>query len=230
MSVAGLAAGARKNQIVLRLVNAGIPGFGAIDAPAIAVAHAGRLHVGSVGTVLGLGDAEGKAHAALEEPIDPLLLLFLGAVGEHQQHADIVGDNRVLGLKIVVQTKALDRQMLPDNRHSEIGAVLAAIPLGERIAIVAGFIGGAARLAQQCLPGLVRQTAAIPIRARRFPSVIEKANIVVPILERFDLAFDKPIELAQILGDILGYIEVHAWFPGVSSPIARIIPAKQTLG
>ncbi len=129
VSVAGLAAGARKNQVVLRLVNAGIPGLRAVDAPAIAVAHARRLHVGRVGPVLGLGDAECKAHAAFEEPIDPLLLLLFGAVGEHQQDADIVGDDRVLGLKIVVQTKPLDRQMLADNRHAEIGAVLAAVPL-----------------------------------------------------------------------------------------------------
>src|SRR5258708_40319577 len=100
-AVAGLAAGAGKDQVVLGLVNAGVPGLGAVDAPAVAVTHRFGVHVSGIGAVLRLGDAEREAFCALEQPVDPLLLLILGAVVKHQQHADIVGDDRVLGLQVV---------------------------------------------------------------------------------------------------------------------------------
>ena len=60
-TVAGLAAGAGEDQVVLRLVDPGVPRLLAVDDPVVAVAHGRGLHVGGVGAVVGLGDAEGEA-------------------------------------------------------------------------------------------------------------------------------------------------------------------------
>ena len=79
---------------------------------------------------------------------------------------------------------------------------------------MAGLVGGAPRLAQQRLPLFVRQSAAIPVGARRLAPVIEETDVVVPVLERLDLALDEAVELDQIVGDVLRDIEIHARLPG----------------
>ena len=109
-AVAGLAAGAGEDHVVLRLVDAGVPRLLAVDDPLVAVAHGGGLHVRRVGAVLRLGDAEREALAAFGEVVDPLRLLLVGAVGDHQQQADVVADDRVLVLQVVVQPEALARR------------------------------------------------------------------------------------------------------------------------
>ena len=76
VAVAGLAAGAGEDQVVLRVVDAGVPGLLAVDDPLVAVALGVRLHVRGVGAVLGLGDAEREAAPAFGEVVDPLGLLL----------------------------------------------------------------------------------------------------------------------------------------------------------
>ena len=63
-----------------RLVDARVPGLLAVDAPAVAVAHGVGLHVRGVGAVVRLGDAEREAGRALEQAVDELRLLLVGAV------------------------------------------------------------------------------------------------------------------------------------------------------
>ena len=178
-AVACLAAGAGHDHVVLGLVDAGVPGLLAVDRPLVAVALGVGLHVGGVGAVVGLGDAEGEPLGALEHPLDPLLLLLGRAVVHHQQHADAVADDRVLGLQIVVEAEALGRQVLADDRHREIPALLAPHRLGQSEAVVPGLVGAAARLAHQLLPLLVGEAAAIPVGARVLAAVIEVADVVV---------------------------------------------------
>jgi hypothetical protein len=96
----------------------------------VAVAHRGGLHVRGVGPVVGLGDAEREAASALGEVVDPLGLLLVGAVGDHQQQADVVADDRVLVLQVVVQAETLARQVLADDRHAEVAAVRPPYSLG----------------------------------------------------------------------------------------------------
>ena len=133
-------------------VDAGVPRLLAVDDPLVAVAHGVRLHVRGVGAVLGLGDAEREAAPAFGEVVEPLRLLLLGAVVEHQQQADVVADDRVLVLQVVVQPEALAGEVLADDRHAEVGAVLAAVLLRERVAVVAGGVGAAPRLARAAPP------------------------------------------------------------------------------
>ena len=62
--VSWLAAGAGKDQVVLGLVNPGVPGFGTIDYPLVAVPLRLRLHMGGIRAMLGFGDPEGEAATA----------------------------------------------------------------------------------------------------------------------------------------------------------------------
>ena len=76
-SVARLTARAGEDQVVLRPVDARVPGLLAVDDPVVAVADGRRLHVRGVGAVLRLGDAEGEPPAPLGQVVDPLRLLLL---------------------------------------------------------------------------------------------------------------------------------------------------------
>ena len=51
-----------------------------------------------------------KPRAPLGEVVDPLRLLLVGAVGDHQQQPDVVADDRVLVLQVAVQPEALARR------------------------------------------------------------------------------------------------------------------------
>ena len=129
-----------------------------------------------------------KPARAVEQLVDPVLLLLVGAVLEHQQQPDVVADDRALVLQVVVQTEALAREVLADHGHAEVGALLAAVLLRERVAVVTGLVGDVAHLAQQRLPLLVGQAAAIPVGAGVFAAVVEEADVVVLVLDRLDLA------------------------------------------
>ena len=109
-------------------------------------------------------------------------------------------------LQIVMQAKALLGKMFANDRHAEVRAVASPVSFGERIAIMAGRIGAFHGLGKQVLPSFIGQTTAIPIRAGILASMIEKANVVILLFERFDLARDKVIELAQLkMGDVTDF-------------------------
>ena len=212
VAVAGFAAGAREDQIALRLVDAGVPGFAAVDDPVVAVAPRHGLHVRRIGAVIRLGDAERKAALAREHRRYPFLLLLFGAVMQHQQQADVVADDRVFVLQIVVQPETFRGEMFADHRHAEVGAVFAAVFLRERIAIVAGVVGELAGFREQRFPVLRRQTAAVPVGARVFAAMIEEADVVVRILERLDFLLDEVVEFDEIVGQIFWNVEIHRVF------------------
>src|SRR5271157_3743944 len=93
--------------------------------------------------------------------------------------------------------------MLANDRHPEIGAVLAAIALWDRKAQMPRGIGEILGLAQQRFPFMPRQAAIVEIGARPFAAVIEEADVVVGLFQRLDLARDEAIELVEI-GDQVG--------------------------
>ncbi len=78
-----------------------------------------------------------------------------------------------------MQSEALAGEVLADHGHAEVGAVLAAVLLRERVAVVPGGVGAAAGLVQQRLPLVVGQTAAFPVGARVLAPVVEEADVVV---------------------------------------------------
>jgi hypothetical protein len=115
----------------------------------------------------------------------------------------------MLSLKIVEQAQSLGGKVFADDRHCEVGAVLAAILFRQRIAEMAGHVGAAPRLVQQGFPRLVGQAASVPVGTRVLAAVIEKAIVIVLMLQRHDLALDERIELGQGIGNIFGNVEIH---------------------
>jgi len=145
---------------------------------------------------------------------DPFLPLLFVSVLEHQQQSHVVANDRMLGLEIVEQSQSLSGKVLPDDRHTEIGAVLATILFGQGIAVVPGSVGAAPRLAQQRFPLLVGQAAAVPVGACVLAAVIEEAIVVVLMLQRHDLALNELIKLGQCVRNFLGNVEIHGGLLG----------------
>ena len=211
VAVAGLAGRAGEDQVVLGLVDAGVPRLLAVDDPLVAVALGVRLHPRRVGAVLRLGDPEREAPPArAARSSTHSAFCSLGAVVDHQQQADVVADDRVLVLQVVVQPEALRREVLADDRHPEVRAVLAAVLLGERRS-GSGPASSASRLAlrEQLLPLVVRQPAAVPVGAGVLAAVVEEADVVVLLLERLDLRLDEVVELVEVGRQIGRDVEVH---------------------
>jgi hypothetical protein len=101
-AISRLPAGPREDEIGLGPVHSRVPGLLAVDDPLVTLAGGARLHVRGVRTMGGLGDAEGEPALAVGQVVDPLRLLSLGAVLQHQQQAHVVADDRVFVLKIAV--------------------------------------------------------------------------------------------------------------------------------
>src|SRR6478735_1945758 len=99
--------------------------------------------------------------------------------------------------------------MLPDDRHREVGAVLAAVFFGQRKAIVSGPVGAPAHLGEQSLPFVARQAAALKVGARPFAATVEEADVVVFAFERLDFAFDELVQLGKVGGDFGGDFEIQ---------------------
>ena len=131
---------------------------------------------------------------------------------QHQHQADVVADDGVFVLQIVVQAEPFRGEVFADHGHAEVGAVFAAVFLGKRIAVVASVVGEFARFREQRFPLLGRQTAAVPVGTRVFAPVIEEADVVVRVLQRFDYLLDEVVEFDQIVGQIFWNVEIHRVF------------------
>ncbi len=97
----------------------------------------------------------------------------------------------MLVLQIVVEAEALGCKVLADHGHPEVGTVLAAVALRDRKTQMAGGIREVFGLAQQRLPFVPRQAAIVEIGARPFAAMVEKADVVVGLFQRLDLALDE---------------------------------------
>ena len=122
----GFPGGAGEHQIVSCPVHAGVPAFGAVDHPRVAVEACGGLQPGGITAVVGFGEAEGHRPLTGEHGLNPLGLLLLGAEPVHHDDLREVTDDGRLVLQIVVQAEALVRQVFPDHRHVQVGAVATA--------------------------------------------------------------------------------------------------------
>jgi hypothetical protein len=111
--------------------------------------------------------------------------------------------------------------MLADDRHGEVGAVLAAEFLGQRVTIVTGLVGQPLHLAQQIFPFVARQALVLEIGTRPFAAMVEEALVVVLRLQRFDLALDELVELDQVGGDIGRNAEIHLRSPVMNNRLSE---------
>jgi hypothetical protein len=115
-----------------------------VDPPSLdavaGLAHRPGLHEGRVGAVVGLGQAEAGLDATGQQVRPVFVVLGVGGEGLEHQDERVVADDRMLVLQVVVQAEPLGRQMLPDHRHGEVRAALAAHLRGPGVAIVAGLV------------------------------------------------------------------------------------------
>ncbi|MGY2934422.1 hypothetical protein ACVWZ6_004024 [Bradyrhizobium sp. GM6.1] len=197
-------------------VHAGRPHLLAVDDPALDVVtgrgHRARFHMGGVRAVIWLGQAEGDAVLALDRAVDHRLLVVASVAIEHGGDGE-VADDGMLVLEVVVQAEALGGKVLADDRHPEVGAILAAILLRHRKTQMAGGVCEILGLAQQRLPFVARQAAILEIGARPFAAVIEEADVIVGRLQRLDLLFDEKVELCEIGDEIGRQREIHGSLP-----------------
>src|SRR4051794_34709163 len=100
--------------------------------------------------------------------------------------------------------------MLANHSHSEVRAVLAAVLLRERVAVMPGGVGAAAGLAQQRLPFEIGQAAAFPVGAGVLATMIEETDVVVREFERSYLTLDEVVEFGEVRDQVGGDLEVHA--------------------
>ncbi len=117
-------------------------------------------------------------------------------------------------LQIVVQAKALGGKMLADHGHPEIGAILAAVALGDRKAKMPRVVGEVFHLSQQRFPLVPRQPAIVEIGARPFAAVVEEADVVIGLLDRLDLARDELVELGEIGDEVSRQCKIQGSSPG----------------
>ncbi len=148
-----------------------------------------------------------------EHALDVAVLLLLRAEAVQQQGDREVADDRALVLQVVVQAEPLVREMLADQRHGEVGAVLAAQRLGQAEAQMAGLVGAPLHLGQQLLPFVARLAVIVPVGAGMLAAMVEEADIVVLALQRPDLALDERVELSDIGRDLRGNVEIHECAP-----------------
>ena len=130
---------------------------------------------------------------------------------QQQGHRE-VADDRALVLQVVVQAEPLVGQMLADDRHGEVGPVLAAQRLRQAEAQMPGLVGAALHLGEQLLPLVPRLAVIVPVGARMLAAMVEEADIVVLALQRPDLALDELVELSDVGRDVRGNVEIHELF------------------
>ena len=160
--------------------------------------------------MIGFGDPEGEAAPTLGQRIHPVGLLLVGAVGEHEQQADVVADDRVLVLQVAVQAEASTGEVLTDHRHAEVVPSRPPYSRWERVAVVAGRVGTPPGLGEERLPVGRRQPARSQSVRASLATVVEEAHVVVRLLKGADLLVDEVVELSQVVGQLAWDVEVHA--------------------
>ena len=224
--IAVVARGARKRRAVGGDMHTRGPHLFAIDHPAADAVACGayglRFHMGRIRSVIGFGQTERNAILASQRAFDHRLLVIAAVAIEHG-HQRKVSDNGVFVLQIVMQAEALGREMLADHRHPEIGAVLAAVMLGDRKTQMSGLVGESLRLTKQVFPFMARQTALVEIGARPFAAMIEETDVVVALLERLDGLIDETIKLGQVRSQIIRQREIQRATPGRPSACFRCV-------
>ena len=167
----------------------GRPPLAAVEDDLVALDDRGGLHVRGVrGGDLGLGHAERGADPAVEQRLEPLLLLLLGAVGE--QHLHVAG---VRGVAVEDQGRQRRAAHLLGDAGvvgvRESGAAVGAEPGGIRVAVARG---------QEEVPQALG--AALPLRSSiaggRRPGVLARGPARGDLaqdagLDRLDLGVDE---------------------------------------
>jgi hypothetical protein len=113
-----------------------------------AVALARRLEPGRVAAVIRLRETEADPVRAGDHAVEKHLLLFGRTEALHHHDDGKIADDRRLVLEIVVKAEAFCGEVLADDRHCEVRAVLSAELARQPEAQMAGLVGAAAHLGE----------------------------------------------------------------------------------
>ena len=190
-----------------RAVHPGVEPLGAVDHPAVAVGFGVGLQPGRVGSVLGLGKPEGHGPLPGDQCLRPCPALLIGTEALHHDHLGKVPHDRRLVLQIIVQTKPLVRQVLPDHGHVDVGTVAPAQRGRQSVAQPARLVGSSAHLGEQVLPLPRRDAVVIPIGARMLSTLVEILDVFA--FQRLDFGLDERIHLGQHARKMFWEGEIH---------------------
>ncbi len=107
-----------------------------------------------------------------------------------------------------MQPETLVRQVFPDDRHVEVGAVAAAELRRQPVAQPARRVGAPAHLAEQVLPGPPRDAAVLPVGAGVLAALVEVLDVFA--FQRFDLGLDERVHLGEQARKMFGESEIHS--------------------
>src|ERR1700732_2512281 len=99
--------------------------------------------------------------------------------------------------------------MLPDDRHRQVRAVLAAVFLWQGEAIMPRLVRPSPHFAEQRLPLVTRQATPLEVGPRPFAAMVEKTDIVILAFERFYFALDKVVQFGEIILDLGWNVEIQ---------------------
>jgi hypothetical protein len=188
------------------VAHAGRPPLAAVDDHLVAVDDGGGLHGGGVGRRdPRLGHRERGADPAVEQRLEPLLLLRVGAVA--QQHLHVAGVGRV-----AVEHQRRDRGAageLRDRRVVDVGQPLTAVG-AEPGGVLAGVLVRQEEVPQAPLSGLGLELLD---QRQRLPRVAGTTSLrevaVVVALHRGDLSVDEVLDAGGEVGRARRRGEVH---------------------
>ena len=101
------------------------------------------------------------------------------------------------------------RQMVADDSHGQIRAILPAIFGRNCKAVMSSFVRDLTHFGKQCPPVCTRVAVIVPIGTRMFAAVVEKADIVIARFNRLDLAFNECIKFGQIVRNVVRDFKQH---------------------
>ena len=87
-----------------------------------------------------------------------------------------------------------------------------------------GLVGAPAHLAEQRFPLMTRETLIFEISARPLAAMVEKSDVIVLTLERFDFALDEVVEFFEIGLYVRRNAEIHVQCPPAKSCEASSMP------
>ena len=99
------------------------------------------------------------------------------------------------------------RQVFPDDRHVQVGAVAAAEPRRQAVAQPTRRVGPAPHLVEQVLPGPLRDAVVLPVRAGVLAALVEVLHVLG--FQRLDLRLDERVHLGQQARKVFWQGEIH---------------------
>ena len=157
--------------------------------------------MGSVAPMILFGQTETPSHFTFKHRRNKIVLLLACSEIPKHQHLNQIADDAALVLQVIMETETFVREMMSDDRHRQIAAILPAIFFWNGKTIMTGAVGNLPHFGEQRPPIRARMPVIVPVGPGMFTAMVKKADIVVAVFNRLDFALDKFIENREIVSD-----------------------------